>query len=263
MKEVMRKHHLTAPVLENRAVVSDIYLMRLEARSIAENALPGQFLMARIGQGLDPLLRRPFSIHAVYEERYIEILYKVVGKGTRLLSQVGPGDDVDVIGPLGSGFRLNEERPSLLLGGGLGIAPLFFLAQHMKGKGGSGKTSVFVGARTGTEILCAEEFSELGLDVKVATEDGSAGIKGLVTDLITDEILVQKPTIFSCGPYPMLRAVAHLSFNRNLPCQVSLETFMACGVGVCLGCVAEMKSGDLVRVCKEGPVFEAGEVKWT
>lgn len=253
---------VTATVLENRFVASGVYRLRMEASAIARVVRPGQFLMLRVGQTLDPLLRRPFSIHAVHDSRTVDILYRVVGKGTNILTTLRSGEGLDIVGPLGCGFSWREESPSLLVAGGMGIAPLFFLAQIITQNGAGAKTSVFIGIRNKTELLCVKELKTMGLQVEAATEDGSAGKRGLVTDLLTRKIITSRPVLYTCGPYPMLRAVAHLAREYGLSCQVSLESFMACGLGACLGCVAEMRSGDLVRVCKEGPVFDAYEVAW-
>ncbi|TSA13081.1 MAG: dihydroorotate dehydrogenase electron transfer subunit [Deltaproteobacteria bacterium] len=253
---------VTATVLENRFVASSVYRLRIEAPAIARVVRPGQFLMLRVGQTLDPLLRRPFSIHAVHDSRTVDILYRVVGKGTNLLTAIKKGGKLDIVGPLGRGFSWREDLPSLFVAGGMGIAPLFFLAQIITQNGTGAKTSVLIGARNKIELLCVKELKAMGLQVEAATEDGSAGKRGLVTDLLTRKIITSRPVLYTCGPYPMLRAVAHLAREHGLSCQVSLESFMACGLGACLGCVAEMRNGDLVRVCKEGPVFDAYEVAW-
>lgn len=243
-------------------MASGIYRLRLEAPAMARAAKPGQFLMLRVGENFDPLLRRPFSVHAVHTSRTIDILYRVIGKGTNLLTTIRRGEGLDIVGPLGHGFSWQGEFRSLLVAGGIGMAPLFFLAQFMAQEGAGAKTSVLVGARNRAEVLCVEELKAMGLRVQVATEDGSEGKRGLVTDLITREIIASRPVVYSCGPYPMLGAVAHLARQHGLACQVSLEKVMACGVGACLGCTAEMRDGGLARVCTEGPVFEASEVAW-
>ncbi len=251
-----------ARVLENTAIVPGVYRLHIEVPTIAKAAKPGQFVMVRVGQTLDPLLRRPFSIHAVYDSKTVLILYRVIGKGTNLLANVIKGESLDIVGPLGRGFAWQEESRAVLVAGGMGIAPLFALAQFISRKGAGGETSVLIGGRNEADTFCVEELRSMGLRVQVATEDGSRGKRGLVTDLITKRIVNSRPVLYTCGPYPMLRAVADLAIGRGLSCQVSLENFMACGVGACLGCVAEMKDGSLIRVCKEGPVFEAKGVAW-
>ncbi|MEW6328149.1 MAG: dihydroorotate dehydrogenase electron transfer subunit [Thermodesulfobacteriota bacterium] len=253
---------VSATVLENQFVASGVYRLRIEAPALARAARPGQFLMLRVGQTLDPLLRRPFSIHAVHDSRTVDILYRVVGKGTNILTTLRNGEGLDILGPLGCGFSWREGSPSLLVAGGMGVAPLFFLAQIIAQNGAAAKTLALIGARNKIELLCVEELRTMGLQVEAVTEDGSAGKRGLVTDLITNRVAASRTVIYSCGPYPMLHAVASLAMRHGLSCQVSLEAFMACGLGACLGCVAEMRNGDLVRVCKEGPVFDAYEVAW-
>lgn len=257
------RSQIAAPIVHNRAIGRDMYALRLEAPAIVEAAKPGQFLMIRVGETMDPLLRRPFSIHAVHASTYVDVLYRVVGRGTTLLSRAGEGENMDVVGPLGQGFTWQEKSPALLMAGGMGVAPLLFLAQHAIKRRPPGEVSLLLGARNRHEVFCVDDFRDAGLTVSVATEDGSRGKKGLVTDLMTEEMMAHRPYVYSCGPYPMLRAVARLAVERGLSCQVSLENSMACGVGVCLGCVTQMRDGSMARVCQEGPVFYADEVAWT
>ncbi len=257
------RSQIAAPIVHNRAIGKDVFALRLEAPTIAEAAKPGQFLMIRVGETMDPLLRRPFSIHAVHTSTCVDVVFRVVGRGTALLSRAGVGENLDVVGPLGHGFTWQDKSPALLMAGGMGVAPLLFLAQHMIKRCLPDEVSLLIGARNLHEVLCADDFRDMGLAVSVATEDGSQGKKGLVTDLMTEEMMAQRPQVYSCGPYPMLRAVARLAVERGLSCQVSLENSMACGVGVCLGCVTQMRDGSMARVCQEGPVFCADEVAWT
>lgn len=253
---------VNAPVVENKAVAPGVYKLRLEAPAVAKSAKPGQFLMLRVGKTLDPLLRRPFSIHAVHDARTIDVLYRVIGKGTNLLAAIRGGEDLDIVGPLGRGFSWSERTHSLVVAGGMGIAPLFFLAQFIIQKGAQSRTTVLIGARDETQVLCVEALRGMGFRVQIATEDGSRGKKGLVTGLITRKIIDSMPVLYGCGPYPMLRALAGVAGQEDLSGQVSLESVMACGVGACQGCVAERPDGSLARVCQEGPVFEVKEVTW-
>ncbi len=229
------------------------------ARAFA--AEPGQFVMLRVTPGIDPLLRRPFSIHRMLEGGEFEVLFRVVGRGTRALGGVHVGDRVDALGPLGRGFRLEGSRP-LIVGGGIGVAPLLFLAESFLEAGVRPK--LLLGARTERDLLCQDDFSCLALPFAVATEDGSAGSPGLVTRLLRRELAegTEGVSVYACGPLPMLRAVARLCRERDVPCQVSLEAHMACGIGACLGCVVPEPGGGYVRVCKEGPVFRAEEIDW-
>ncbi|MDD2702477.1 MAG: dihydroorotate dehydrogenase electron transfer subunit [Candidatus Omnitrophica bacterium] len=250
--------------------------LEFEAPGIARAALPGQFVMIRSGEGLHPLLRRPFSIHGAGNRR-VEVLYEVVGQGTELLSNIKPGELLDVIGPLGNGFSCNSRSVNhgqILVAGGMGAAPLLFLAEKMgeiKTSGlhspvnkGRGRIKVLVGARTKGHVLCEKEFKKCGCDVTIATDDGSRGFKGLVTDLLASILSTvnrQPSTIFACGPKPMLKAVSGIARKHGLAAQLSLEAHMACGIGACLGCVINTKTG-YRRVCKEGPVFDSSDIIW-
>ncbi|GAB4275270.1 MAG: dihydroorotate dehydrogenase electron transfer subunit [Deferrisomatales bacterium] len=226
-------------------------------------AEPGQFAMLRVSDGLDPLLRRPFSIHRVVDPQAgeFEVLFRVVGTGTDRLSRVHVGDRVDALAPLGRGFRLDAGAP-LLVGGGVGVAPLLFLAEALLAEGARPK--LLLGARSDRDLLCHDDFACLAVPYAVATEDGSVGRPGLVTKLLEGELRGAPPgcCVYACGPVPMLAAVAGLCRARGVPCQVSLEAYMACGVGACLGCVVPATRADYLRVCKEGPVFDADEVDW-
>jgi len=201
----------------------------------------------------------------------IEILFEVVGRGSRLLSQKKPGDYLDIIGPLGNGFTFREPRTEnrepILIAGGMGIAPLFFLAESLiRGKRSSayGKIQVLIGAKTKSHILCEKDFKKLGCDVQIATDDGSKGFKGRATDLLKvllSTIDHRPSTIFSCGPKPMLKELIRITGQYSIPSQISLEAHMACGIGACLGCVVNTKAG-YKRVCKDGPVFSGDEITW-
>lgn len=280
---------MKAKILANKKVSAECYCLSLLCPSIGRRIKPGQFVNLRISDGLDPFLRRPFSVHRHGRrssgKKTIEILYKIVGKGTTLLSRKRPGEGLDVIGPLGNGFSLpvfSEQTAPVLVGGGMGAAPLYALAEEMKkgsrvkGQGVKGEIYVVIGAKTGKELLAIEDFKKLGTKVLVTTEDGSAGKKGLASDALK-ELLSEKKfkaLVFACGPKAMLKEVARMTAKEEIPCQVSLEEFMACGVGVCRGCVVKIrtknselrtkKKEDFVykTVCKDGPVFWADEIIW-
>lgn len=248
-------------IVVNNKIAPEYYKMALISPQIVKIAKPGQFVHIKISPHFEPLLRRPFSIHAIQDNTTFEILYRVVGKGTSLLSEKKPGEELDVIGPLGNGFRLSQnDEQIIIIGGGAGIAPLFFLTQKLINY--SKQIRVLIGGKTKEVILCEKEFKDLGLEVEIATEDGSYGHKGLVTDLLPP-LLSASISLFACGPSIMLREVAMFSIKNKLSCQVSLEAIMACGVGACLGCVIDIKERGTTRykrVCKDGPVFEANEV---
>jgi dihydroorotate dehydrogenase electron transfer subunit len=209
------------------------------------------------------LLRRPISIHSVSGKK-VKLIYEVIGKGTQILSKINAGDFLDVIGPLGNGFEYgrivnkSDNRKIVLVAGGMGVAPLVLLAEKLK----SSKPLVLIGAGTKSKILCEQEFKRLGCLVKIATLDGSVGFKGQVTDLLKLNLAQGSfSRIFSCGPQPMLKAVARIACENNIDSQLSLEEHMACGFGACLGCVVSTKFG-YKRVCRDGPVFSGKELTW-
>jgi dihydroorotate dehydrogenase electron transfer subunit len=227
-----------------------------------------------VSNGVVPLLRRPFSIHkADGKQGRIEILYEVVGEGSAALSQRKAGEVLDIIGPLGRGFALNTPSENsgkdiVLVAGGMGVAPLFFLAQKLQEslakKKNRSRICVLIGAKTSNHILCASELRRLGGHVSIATDDGSLGFRGKVTALlrrILDTRGCGVSNIYACGPHPMLSALSKLAHIYAIPAQVSLEAHMACGFGACLGCAVATIDG-YKRVCKEGPVFNAEEIVW-
>ncbi len=249
----------------------------MDAPEIAQAANPGQFVHVLCGGSYDPLLRRPFSIYqADPESGKVAILYEIRGRGTALLAEKRPGEALDVLGPLGNGFRLpiSGDRSVLLVGGGIGAPPLYFLAQKIGEKVGRNCMAYHMGAQTRDKHVCMEDFQGLceGFDVQkkyfTATDDGSCGHHGFVTQTLKEhfaEVSWTVPIVYACGPIPMLKAVAGLAQEYGAECQVSLEAKMACGVGACMGCVIKVKDGDgfrYVRVCHEGPVFDAAEVVW-
>lgn len=250
-----------------RPLTAHISLLQLSAPKLAQEAEPGQFLMIRPLKAQEPLLPRPFSIHRVRGDR-LEVLFKVVGPGTRRLAECRKGDMLEVRGPLGQGFRLGAVDDLVLVAGGMGVAPLLFAAEFWKkslvGKKG-GRVRVFLGARTRDELLCWKEFQRLGAQVFIATDDGSTGEKGPITHLLKKVIGKEtaKALLLACGPPAMLRSVQHWTKEKGISCQLSLETRMACGLGACLGCVTAREKGSevtYVNVCQEGPVFDAREV---
>ncbi|MBW1734092.1 MAG: dihydroorotate dehydrogenase electron transfer subunit [Deltaproteobacteria bacterium] len=254
-----------AELVFNRRIATSTFLMGLRSTGIAAEARPGQFVMLRVGQGMDPLLRRPFSICGTREHDLVLILYRVVGRGTGIMSRLGRGERLSVLGPLGRGFDMPGDRArSVLVAGGMGIAPLIFLARSAKGKA----LTLLAGFGTSGEIPPLGELGLGGIDLHISTDDGSAGKKGLVTALLRDlllELESDRLEIFACGPLPMLKEVAAMSLKEDIPCQVSLEARMACGLGACQGCAtrgASDRAGTYVHVCVDGPVFAAGALDW-
>jgi len=241
--------------------------LRLRCPGIAATAEPGQFVMLKTGEGCHPLLRRPFSIHGCRPGAgEVEILFKVVGEGTALLAGIQPGATVSMIGPLGNGFTLAAGGTHYLIGGGMGIAPLKFLAATLRRRQPEAAVRVLLGARNKTEIApLAADFTAMGLTPECATDDGSLGHHGLVTELLAAHRTAG--TVYCCGPRPMMRAVAASCAARSMPCQVSMETMMACGIKACLGCTIKStttndKGAPYAHVCQDGPVFAAEVIAW-
>jgi dihydroorotate dehydrogenase electron transfer subunit len=253
----------TVQILSNERDTDQYFRLVLRAPQIAPLVQPGQFAHLRILPMKDALLRRPFSIFQVGDDTF-SILYKTVGKGTDVLSRMRAGDELSAIAPLGHGYTIPKsggEIP-LLVAGGYGMAALFLLAQRSPARG-----IVFVGGRRRVDILCEKEFQDIGWEVRATTEDGSHGEKGLVTQPLSAE-LRRNPTgrkLFACGPTPMLKAVGKLAEEFNLPCELSMDEHMCCGVGTCLACVLPVKTSDgweYQRTCTEGPVFDSRQIAW-
>lgn len=253
--------------------------------TIARVSRPGQFVNVRVADAYDPLLRRPFSVHAVDPENgRFSLLYDVVGRGTNLLMAKRVGDKVNIVGPLGTSFDVGEDPKAkhILVAGGCGAAPIHFLSDWICRIHGCEQVTVLVGAKTGTAVLCEREFVAHGVKVEVATEDGSFGFEGLVTDLLTQHLARRnkdvETRVYSCGPMPMMRAVADVSREQCVErCQLSLERSMACGVGVCMGCVtkahkckchsdqggiSDSEDWHYSRICTDGPVYDSRELTW-
>jgi dihydroorotate dehydrogenase electron transfer subunit len=253
----------------NRGVGKDIWRMGFRSPGLASIAMPGQFLMIRVdGVAKDPLLRRPFSIHGIDDGNRIMILYKVVGRGTSLLSLRNAGDSISVIGPLGKGFPPPEPNESaILVAGGMGLAPLYFLAQALN-RDEKRTTKMFLGFPTAQEVVLIDQFKDLNVDLSLATEDGSMGFKGPVTDLFEQSIdrdSAKRPMIYACGPNPMLKKVVKRAMTLHHKCYVSLEGYMACGLGICLGCAVKAARDQgrvYYYVCQDGPVFPAEMIDW-
>lgn len=250
-------------ILENKPVAKDIYEMVLEAPEIAKAARPGQFVNLRLSNKLDPLLRRPISLHGIDPEKgTITMLYLIVGKGTAMMRDMEAGAVIDVLGPLGNGWNCNfEGRYAVLIGGGIGIAPLYPLAKALTK---AGKTvELIVGAKNKEYLTDLSLYETADVRVTVTTDDGSAGIKGFVTEALANSI--QEKTcdyIYACGPLPMLKFVEKLAIANKKPGQVSTESHMGCGLGICLLCPSKVTAGGYKRTCTDGPVFEIGELDY-
>jgi dihydroorotate dehydrogenase electron transfer subunit len=245
-----------AQVISNTALTDGYFVLTIESPLIAKVAKPGQFINVRTSNELDPLLPRPISIYDAGKEKgTLKILYFTKGKGTNLLAGKITGDKLQITGPQGNYFSSNKQN-ILLVGGGFGTAPLSFFAKENKDK----HIFVAIGGRTKDLIFCEDDFKKNGARVLISTYDGSEGKKGLVTEVVK-EILDKEhiEEIFTVGPIPMMKAVSEIAKSKNIPVYVSMEERMACGIGVCFGCVCKTKSGNKT-VCTDGPIFKASEV---
>lgn len=248
-------NQVLSSVVSNVEVMPGVHLAWLEAPQIASEARPGQFVMVRCGE--DTLLRRPLSVHKV-DGGKIALYFRVVGKGTAWLSQRCAGDTVELFGPLGTGFSIRPtSRNLLLVAGGIGIAPLFFLSKQALKEDRS--ITMILGAQTQSGLY-PDHLLPRGIEVVVATADGSIGHKGLATNLMPD-YAKRADQVFACGPIGMYRTMAHMPELKNKAVQVSLEIMMACGRGLCYGCSIKTKQG-MKKVCADGPVFELDDILW-
>jgi dihydroorotate dehydrogenase electron transfer subunit len=268
-----------ASVLANVQLARDTYRIRLHAPQLAAAIRPGQFMMLRLPKSTDPLLGRPFALYdTLFDERGhpigIDVVYLVVGKLTGLMADMKAGDAIDVWGPLGNGFPepLGDGHVALVAGG-IGQTPFLAHIRELLGTRGYGgmtakkrvqKVSLYYGVRSADLAAGVEDFQSAGATVHLASNDGSVGHHGFVTDLLARHEAPQH--LFGCGPEPMLHALARQAAERNIPCHLSLETPMACGVGICFSCVTPVKTDggwDYKRVCLDGPVFDAKCLHWT
>ncbi|MFA5271434.1 MAG: dihydroorotate dehydrogenase electron transfer subunit [Candidatus Omnitrophota bacterium] len=246
-----------------RKIKNDIYLLLLNSPYLASRAKPGQFIHVKVDDKTT-ILRRPLSIHKV-EKNLIYILFRVRGRGTKLLSQCKKGDSLNVIGPLGNGFDISVPAQNILVAGGMGVAPLVFLAERLAtGKKNKTKNLVLLGAKNKKEVLAEQEFKKFSFEIKIVTDDGSRGFKGNVVDLLkktlTTHNSILTTNLYACGPKEMFYEIKKVTDKYpNTHVQVSFEQFMGCGLGVCCGCVIETKSG-YKKVCKDGPVFDLSEI---
>jgi len=258
--------------LEHNELVGDeLWLARLRLPRIAAAATPGQFLQIRVGGGPAPLLRLPLSVAGADPDTgCVEVVYARVGPKTTDFACSRPGARLSCLGPLGNGFQSSggTVRAALLVGGGVGTPPLLFLGRRLLEAGWT--VTLLAGARTAGKHLPAALLAAAGTRCRQATDDGSLGHSGLVTDLLAEELAGQpRAVVFACGPAPMLKAVARRCQTGGVPCQVSLEEYMACGIGICMGCVVPVLPdhgptdyGRYQRVCLRGPVFDAAAVDW-
>ncbi len=270
-------------VRENVPIARDTFRLRFDEPEMARRIIPGQFLMLRLAQCDDPLIGRPMALYDTIlapsgQPQGIDIVYRVGGKLTRRLAQLAPGHELDVWGPLGNGFASRSAEHLIMVAGGIGQTPFVALAREYLGRRRYGdpprdvarasRITLCYGAQTASLLAGVDDFRRLGVDVLLATDDGTEGHHGLVTDLL-EQVLARdgtNPSLVCCGPQPMMEAVAGIALRKGVPCQVSLEAPMACGIGICFTCVARVRQAhggwDYKRTCVEGPVFEADQIVW-
>jgi dihydroorotate dehydrogenase electron transfer subunit len=287
-----RAWHGTVEIVENVRLARDTYRVRFECPKLAQRIVPGQFVMLRLAGSDDPLLGRPLALYdtvldAAGTPRGIDVVYLVVGKATRRLAELSTGNRLEVWGPLGNGFPTHEVDHLVMVAGGIGQTPFLAMARAYQGLRNYGqpmrefprakKISLCYGARRAEYLAGLDDFRATGINVLTSTDDGSAGHHGFVTDLL-GQLLAESTSderenpsgvrVVCCGPEPMMAAVARLTKQAGVPCEVSLETPMACGMGICFSCVVRVRTGDLGsdepwdyrRSCVEGPVFDAARI---
>jgi dihydroorotate dehydrogenase electron transfer subunit len=276
-------YNLKARIEINKPISPSVYYLELSLAKIPAELKPGHFVHIRLLGTTDPLLRRPLSVNRIVEHKIknkirknIGIIYKTVGKGTNLLKEMAIGEQVDVLGALGNGFNLDclrPKQPIIFVSGGMGIAPLVFLAQTLSAAKLKPRITALVGMDTKKHLVCCNDLKQFGCEVKISTDDGSKGFKGYVSVLLENYLAKLKPEqlkpyIYACGPKPMLKAVGMVADKFAVAGQVSLDEMMGCGIGACLGCVIKTRdpkdAQQLVykRICKDGPVFDINEIIW-
>jgi len=273
-------------VAENVKLATDTFRVRLECPELATKIRPGQFVMIRIAGCNDPILGRPLALYDTVlddagQAHGIDVVYLVVGKLTRILAASQPGDLLDVWGPLGNGFSTTPVEHLIMVAGGIGQTPFLALGRQALGGRDYGQTvetvhsaTLCYGVRRKDLLAGEQDFRDCGIDLRISSDDGSVGHHGLVTDLLQqalDEKAGENCRIACCGPEPMMEAVAKIALTRDVPCEVSLETPMACGIGICFSCVVKTKQPggddslegwDYKRTCVDGPVFDAATILW-
>lgn len=268
------RYQLNAPILSHEQLGDIEYEITVQAPEVAREAMPGQFVQILYDQSYNPFTRRPFSVYRVDPEAgRFSIVYLARGIFTQGLRGKRAGETLSIVGPLGNCFQPdpNPTATHLMVAGGVGAPPLYFLAQSLScGERTECKVAVINGARSKELLVGVEEFGALDVDLHFTTDDGSHGMRGIVTDALLRllEESAGPVHVYTCGPTAMMRAVADICLARAIPCQVSLETVMPCGLGVCMGCVVKIKSANSLsgythlRSCYEGPVFRADEIIW-
>ncbi|MCK5214039.1 MAG: dihydroorotate dehydrogenase electron transfer subunit [Candidatus Omnitrophica bacterium] len=245
-------------IVSNERLTPRFWHLCVDAESIADSVQPGQFIHIKVREGMEPFFRRPFSVYRALN--HIEVLYEVVGKGTEILSQKKKGDALDVLGPLGTPFTIPDENIEnvVMVGGGIGVAPFMMLSDLLKAK--EYKMLLLYGGRSKDHVYDMKELAKNGCDIHIATNDGSHGVKGFVSELFSEiPPDSNKTRIYTCGPKPMMAAVQDFARTHNLKGEASCEEVLACGLGACLGCVTKTEQG-YKTVCYDGPVFDLKDI---
>jgi dihydroorotate dehydrogenase electron transfer subunit len=250
------KKLIDCEIIANFQVAVGYFSMQIKSPFLAEHAIPGQFVNIKVQKDTtDPLLRIPLAVHSINTDG-ISLLYKIRGKATKILSTKKPAETINILGPLGNGFTIYPNKKAILVAGGYAVSPLFALAQKLN------NPIVLIGACNKEHILCQEKFIQLGAEVHIATEDGSLGHKGYVTELLDPRLRENDSNlgnddiiIYASGPLPMLQAVAKIAKAKKIPAQISMEAYMACGIGACKGCAIQTTEGYKL-CCQDGPVFD-------
>lgn len=258
---------ILAKLIEKKQLTKDIFHFKVKADEIVKQSKPGNFIEIRVTDQTEPFLRRPISIYNLDKEKGIlEFIFQVKGKGTEILAQKNEGENIDIIGPLGFGtFKLENYTNIAVIGGGIGIFPLYELAKQAKNN--LIKVNTYLGFRNKEYVILEEEFKKVSDNLVITTDDGSYKEKGFAIDFLSEDIKNNKiDCIYACGPLPMLKAIKKLAEEKEIDCQISLEEKMGCGLGVCLGCAVKTAKSpadapEYYHVCKGGPVFQAKDVE--
>lgn len=249
-------------IISKEQLKDDIFKFVIKSKNITEYALPGQFLEIRVNDDIEPFLRRPISIHEINKEKdELVFIFRVQGKGTEILSRKKVGDKISVMGPLGNGyFKLKDYKKIAIIGGGIGIFPLYELAKKAKTKG---EVTTYLGFKSKEFVLLEDEFANVSDKLIITTDDGSYKENGFAINYLKDDCENEKPDcIYACGPLPMIKSVRDFAIQNNIPAQISLEERMGCGIGICLGCAVKDKNSEgFKHVCKDGPVFDVNDVE--
>ena len=254
--------HAKCKLVKKEKLKEDIFKFGIESEEIAKNAKPGQFLEIRVTDEIEPLLRRPISIYNI-DGNLVEFIFQVKGKGTEILKTKEVGEYIDILGPLGKGtFEYKNKKNIAIIGGGIGVFPLYELAKEAKE---SANVNIYLGFRSKDFVVLEEEYSKVSDKLVITTDDGSYKEKGFAIDFLKQDIEKENiDGIFACGPLTMLKAVQAFAKEKKIPCQISLEERMSCGIGACLGCAVKVNAGEQLvytHVCKAGPVFDANVVE--